>query len=541
MSPLKFIFDSQVNPKPPNHRQHDRDHLRQLSWPRKGITSPSAFLFGLLSVFVVTLALSVSLLSQTNPNDSIVAALRSSQYQRALELIQQELKKSPHDTNLLIWKGFALERTGQIQSALGAYLAALDNSPKNLAALEGAAQLEYKANNPRAIKYLQEILALKPDSDTSHAMLGVMLFRRNDCKGAVEHFRLSEGLVNQQPGALTFYGSCLLQLGKVDEAISTFSRQQSLMPDDPHVRYNLAICQLAGQHTVEAIATLEPLLAMNTPNASVLSLASAAYERSGDTPTAVNLLRKAILADPQSEDLYLNFGTLSYNHKSFQVGIEVIDAGLTQIPRSAKLYLMRGILYVQIGKYAEAQADFETAHQLDPSQTSAGIAKGLAQMQESRLEEALQTTEAQLNASPNDAFLYYLKAEILSRRGARSGTEQFKAALESAQRAVRLKPDFILARDLLANLYLKTGDGAKAISQSRESLRQDPGDEVALYHLIQALRTNKGAQNEINQLTSRLAAAREKSKKEEAEETRYRLYIPASGVPESDRDATRPE
>lgn len=540
MNLRKFIFDSQVDSKPPIDPQQNSHRLRQPRWSRK-ISRPSCLFFNLLAVFVVTLGVSLSLVSQTDPNRAILDAFRSNQYLRALQLIQLALKDFPRDPTLLTWKGFALQHTGQSQLALRAYLAALENSTKNLAALEGAAELEYKANSPRAIPHLERILSLRPDNSTSHAMLGVMLFRRNDCKGAVEHFKASEAVVNQEPGALTFFGSCLLQLGQASDAIAILSRLMSLMPDDPHVRYNVAVAQLADQQFAGSISTLKPLLAAEAPDAKVLSLASAAYEKSGDTPTAVSLLRRAILSDPQREESYLDFGTLSYNHNSFQVGIDVINAGLTQLPRSARLYVMRGILYVQLGKYPPAQTDFETAHQLDPSQTSAGLAKGLAQMQESRLDDALRTTEAQLEANPDDAFLYYLKAEILSRGGAATGTEQFRSAVSAAERAVRLEPGFVLVRDLLAGLYLKSGESAKAVKESRASLLQNPTDEVALYHLIQALRKTKGSEDHIKQLTKRLAAAREHSKKEEADESRYKLYIPSSEISETAPAAARPD
>jgi len=199
---------------------------------------------------------------------------------------------------------------------------------------------------------------------------------------------------------------------------------------------------------------------------------------------------------------------------------------LMQLPKSARLYTARGILYVQLGQYEKGQADFEMAHKLDPSQASASVAQGLAQMQASLLGQALQTVDSQIAAHPNDAFLRYLKAEILSRNGATAGTGNFEAAIESAARAVQLKPDFTLARDVLGNLYLKSGQIEKSIEESRTTLRYDPADDVALYHLIQGLRRTKDVRGEIPDLTKRLSAARESSKQKEAAEGRYKLYEP---------------
>jgi len=96
----------------------------------------------------------------------------------------------------------------------------------------------------------------------------------------------------------------------------------------------------------------------------------------------------------------------------------------------------------------------------------------------------------------------------------------------SASRAVQLKPDFTLARNVMGSLYLKSGQVDKAIEQSREAIRYDPSDEVALYHLMQGLRRTKDPEGELPALTKRLAAAREQSKQKEASESRYRLYEP---------------
>ena len=78
--------------------------------------------------------------------------------------------------------------------------------------------------------------------------------------------------------------------------------------------------------------------------------------------------------------------------------------------------------------------------------------------------------KAQLRQKPNDAFLYYLLAEILA-RGALSGTSEVQQAIEGALHAVQLNPDLALAHDVLAPLYLNSGNVSLAIEQSRLALR----------------------------------------------------------------------
>jgi cytochrome c-type biogenesis protein CcmH/NrfG len=70
--------------------------------------------------------------------------------------------------------GTGLFGKGDHKAALASYQSALKIAPDYLPALEGAAQLEYDADNASAIPLLQRVLRLRPDDLTSHAMLAVL-------------------------------------------------------------------------------------------------------------------------------------------------------------------------------------------------------------------------------------------------------------------------------------------------------------------------------------------------------------------------------
>jgi len=399
-----------------------------------------------------------------------------------------------------------------------------------LPALEGAAELEYSAGSRRAAPLLDRIVQLHPENPTAHAMLGVLEYRRHDCGSAVRHFRAAKETISAQPAALAQFGTCLADLQQFEEALPVFQRVLDLQPADSRSRYNLAVIQLSAHHPQDAITTLRPLLEVSQPDADVLDLASSAYEQAGDTPTAVGLLRQAIVIDPKKVKYYVDFATISFAHQSFQVGVDIMNVGLKENPRSAPLYVARGVLYIQLGQYDRGEADFESANKIDPRQTSAAVAEGLAQVQQSNLEEALVTVRLQLKNHPQDAFLYYVEAQALFQQNGDPASSEFRQALEAAKRSVQLRTDFVLARDLLSSLYLKSGEVAQAIAHSRRALLENPSDQEALYHLIQALRKSKdkGIQDDLPALVKRLAVLREESRNSEAAENRYKLYEPAA-------------
>jgi tetratricopeptide (TPR) repeat protein len=324
-----------------------------------------------------------------------------------------------------------------------------------------------------------------------------------------------------------------VKLKRLDQAAVVFQRALAAKPDDDRERHLLAAIQLMAQQPQAALVTLAPLLAAEHPDPESLELAATAYESARQTPQAVAALRQAILLAPKNVNLYLDFANLSYAHDSFQVGIDVISDGIELQPQAAPLYFARGVLSVSLAQYDKAEADFQKAYELDPSQSLSAAAQGLAAAQENDLDRALAKVQASLAQKPNDALLLYLQADILSQKGADPGTPEFETAMRSATKAVSLQPTLGAARGVLAKLDLQAGRNQEAVAQCRKALESDPRDQTVVYHLIQGLRKT-GKQDEIPELLKRLALLREQATKKDRERSRYKLVeddaLPAPGA-----------
>jgi len=460
--------------------------------------------------------------SATDPIAPIASALRAGQFDNALQLLQPELERHPKNAQLWTLRGLALSGKGDKREALQAFRRALGVAPDYLPALEGAAQIEYDRGDKGAVALLQHVLELRPHDPTSHAMLAVLAYRRGDCATAAPHFEQSGSLLEAQPGALQEYGTCLVRLKETEKAISVLARALAQSNSDAGARYRLASVQMMAEHPKDAIDTLEPLLEENTTDVDVLELTALAYEAAGNTPEAVRLLREAILSNPHNVNLYLDFANVSVDHQSYLVGVSMLNAGIQAEPKAAALYLARGVLYVQLAQYDLAEADFAKADAIDPRQSIGSAAEGLAAVERKDPDRALATVRAKLAKKPKDAFLLYLRADILTERGPDPGSAEFREAMESAKRAISLRPSLAAARNVLAKLYLQSGQNGAAIEQSRQALGSDPKNQTALYHLIQGLRKS-GQTDDLPDLLKRLAELRTESARQEAEHNRYKL------------------
>lgn len=448
---------------------------------------------------------------QTTPAE----LLRTGQFREALAAIQADLKSRPNDPRLLSMQGIVLAQLGNEAAALQSYRSALVASPDYLAALEGAAQIEYKNDDSEAGTHLDRLLALNPNDATAHAMRATLEFRSGQCEQSVTDFAAAAEVIEKQPDALRQFGGCLFHLGHFSDSEKVFAKLLAAHPDDLRAAYGAAASQLETGHFEAAVGTLKPF----SSDPTALALSASALEKLGRIPEAVADLRSALLAEPTRESLYTQFTELCFTYKSFQAGIDVINAGLTQLPRSSRLYVLRGVLLVQQGNYELADQDFAKAETLNPNEPTSADAAILSLVQANKLDEAELALNQKLQQHPRDPQLIYFLADVLGRKGDSAGS------MVAARKAVALRPDFPLAHDLLARLYLQTGDVDGAIAECKAALKTDPQDEAALYRWLRILKARHADSDAtlITDLSKRWAQAKQNQKDDELRQSQFRI------------------
>jgi len=453
-------------------------------------------------------------------------------------MTQSALEQRPTDFRLWTLEGIIFSMQDKAQRAQSAFEKAIRISPQYAPALKGEVQILYDQGDNRAIPLLERILKDDPKDQTAHEMLALLERKKDRCESAVVHFAASQDATKKHTESLEAYGYCLVQLKKFQDAILVFEELITLLPNRAYPRYDLAVVQVANKQNEDALKTLEPLLTPDQSDPDILSLASQAAEAIKDTTKAVTLLRQAIVLSPTTQDYYIAFAALCLDHESFQVGIDMINAGLSLIPDAARLYLSRGLLYAQKAEYDKAEADFARAEQLDANQGMSSYAAGLAQVnlaqvQKNNPDEALRRVRLQLKAHPDSALLHYLLAQLLM-KNVDTDSDAYKEAMKEDLRALELKPDLVSARNLMATIHMQSGQYEKAIEQCRAALQYAPNDETATYHLLISMR-HAGKKDELQPLVKRLAELHQQSLQNETDRKRYTLVeqlpTPNSGPP----------
>jgi tetratricopeptide (TPR) repeat protein len=469
---------------------------------------------------------------------SIQSLVRSRQFEQALQTADSALRTAPTDARLWALKGIILSMTGKDGEALSAFDRALVFSPDNAAALRGAVQLLYQTRDKRAIPLLQRILKSDADDSTAREMLATLEEKSGDCAAAIENFSLGAEVIRSHPQSLEAYGACLMATKQPEKAVAVFEQLYSLVPTSIPARYDFSVALVESKQYEAALKIMEPMLTAGQPEPDLLSLASEAYEGVGDTPKAVSLLRQAIVQRPTDANLYTTFAALCLSHDSFQVGIDMITAGIQYVADNPSMYISRGLLYAQLADYKNAEADFNTAEHLDARQSISSVARDLTELQQNqsdkiRQEKLLLEIRAQLKSHPDDAYLHYLLAKVITE----SAPDKDDEALQSALIAVKMRPDFVEARNTVASLYLRSGKYQQAVEQCRLALHYAPDDQSAMYHLIIALKHIPGPdqQEEVKALVARLSSLKQASIQQESDKKRFKLVEQQDGPAQDNR------
>jgi len=228
---------------------------------------------------------------------------------------------------------------------------------------------------------------------------------------------------------------------------------------------------------------------------------------------------------PTDERNYLDLAALCIDHNAPEIGLEVLDTGLRNVPNSARLLTIRGAILANMGKTEAAQKDFEEASRAQPDSFYGTIGLSVLLAENERLAEAEILLRKRLRNAPHDAVLNYLFADVLLRQGALPGTPAFREARRALDLSVREQPGFAKSHVALGRLYLKAGEADSAVRELQIAVRQDPRSPTALSQLMLALR-KLGRTGEAGAVAAQLNELLTSQRKEEVE--RNRIHVSKS-------------
>ena len=190
--------------------------------------------------------------------------------------------------------------------------------------------------------------------------LGVSLIDQGDYEGAFKAFEMALDLGWETDELYTKLGLVLTNMGEYEEAIAVYTKAIEL---DPQVVENWGergwrYLDLGDYNA--AIDDLEKTYELYPEDYSPLLGQARAYRGLDEPETALQILTETIEGFPDQAELYNERGWLYLEEfGEHNLAISDFSMAIEVDPNSAYNYFFRGDAYQQLGRIAEARADFE--------------------------------------------------------------------------------------------------------------------------------------------------------------------------------------
>jgi predicted Zn-dependent protease len=460
----------------------------------------------------------------------------------AIQDHDRQLAAAPRDLKALNLYGIALTGAGRRDAANARFRDALALDPAFYPARKNLGVNEYDAGRlAEARAHFEQVLVAAPADEIANLYLGEIHYRAKRPREAIPHYEKSGTRFAQDAAWTLHYGRALLDAGRTKDAVAVLDR---ISPEDAAGRfdagvalgqarahaeaarffaaarkghkdpyaagYNEALMLVEAGDDAGAIRVAQELITEGKGQAGLYNLAARALVRSGRIDEAYDALRQATRLAPRAPENYVDLATICVEHDNFDLGLEIVDIGLRQMPNSWILYLQRGVLLAMKGLMGDAEKEFENARRLAPAQPVPYAALGMVWIAGGQAEKAVEVLRAERRRR-KDHVVPYIFAVALLRSGVEAASPAAAEAVSALRASIRADPSFAPARAELGRLLLKRDEVDAAIRELEKASALDPSLTPALYALSQAYR-KKGDTARAQALLARVSALNAKER-----------------------------
>lgn len=144
-------------------------------------------------------------------------------------------------------------------------------------------------------------------------------------------------------------------------------RSTALAPAKARKDYEGAAKELAGRHLDKAMRQLQSAVKLYPCYAEAQAHLATILENHADSKGAEAALKKAVECDPDYISSYILLGQLLNGQKRFAESAPVLEAGERRAPSSWAVCYELGIAYFGLGKYQQAQGEYQKVSQFTTS------------------------------------------------------------------------------------------------------------------------------------------------------------------------------
>ncbi|MGA7158624.1 MAG: tetratricopeptide repeat protein [Acidobacteriaceae bacterium] len=341
-----------------------------------------------------------------------------------------------------------------IQLQLGKALSATHQDSEALTHLHLAAQITTSTTSPDAIYALA--LALQASGDA---------------RGSLPLFEAATTSPNASPSdsdsaALTNYALARVQTGDAVDAIALYKRALALGPDTPDLREDFGVAYLQQNDIDHALEQFHAGLALDPSSAHLHYDLGLAYKLKDDLVSAVPEFQRAQQLDPSLPDPAYTLGVIYMQQGKFPDAIKELKQAAQMQPNNGNAWALLGSVLKDSGDSAGAFDALTRAVALQPDQPSLHIQLASLDIEAGNRAEAV--AQRKLAANLSRAANNRQRANFSLRSG-RVLLDQNKLpdAIIQLNNAIQAEPSLVEPHTLLAEIYSRQGDTAKADAERK--------------------------------------------------------------------------
>jgi len=199
--------------------------------------------------------------------------------------------------------------------------------------------------------------------------------------------------------------------------------------------------------------------------------------QANQTTAGIDLIRKALIADPNYDEARINLGNALQEMEFFDDAVKQYQDVIKRLPQSAEAHLGLGTTFQKQGRIKDALSSFQTVLKISPNLAEAHNNIGPVFEALGEVEQAIEHYNIALRLNPQDV-------EVLRNLGvACQNIGLLKEAEEHLCKALAIDPDFAEAHSSLGLVFLKNERLDKAVESFQRAISIKPDYKPALINL----------------------------------------------------------
>jgi putative PEP-CTERM system TPR-repeat lipoprotein len=447
----------------------------------------------------------------------------------ALSRLERALGAAPHSVPALLLKAELLAQQSKHDAAEGAYRAAIDAAPSQLAprlslimhlltvgapekataevaAMEATAPrdprvlyakalvLVRQQKFPAAKQVILEVLKTTPEHVPSLTLAGIAALNTGALAEAESYLREAVFNEPQALGAKRLLATTHLRMGKTDVALSELHDLLKVSPD-PSTHALAGEAYLASGNAAAAARHYEQAKALAPKDTSVRTRLGLVRFAAGEPERAIIELEAASAADAQDYQADLALIANYLRKREADRALAAVQALEAKQPENPITYNLRGAALILKKDLAGARANFERALGLQPGYMPAVNNLARLDLRENDRDAARRRYQAFLDRDPNSEPALIGLAAVLRTTGA--DAREIEKLLKQA---VAGNPVSVSAHSALINFYMRSGNFVAALGAAQAAQAALPGEP----RMVQAVGMTQLAAGETRQALASL-------------------------------------